>query len=116
MDKKRAIFNFSLALAMLFAILFQSIHSVEHLVEQLSTAHCEHQPTESKTQITHQHHDLDHCPICDFTFSSFVASELYGINFSNSIVDVAYFSYAFEIPFFYPGSLNSDRGPPTSNC
>ncbi|MBC7846804.1 MAG: hypothetical protein H7Y10_09955 [Flavobacterium sp.] len=113
MKKKFVIFNSFLALAILFAMLFQSVHSYEHLAKQLSEKKCHHQFT-SKQEITHQHHNFDHCFVCNFTISNFVSSgnsnfEFIKINFSS---EYSFFK-SREITQFFKGSLFALRAPPS---
>ncbi|HEY6143854.1 MAG TPA: hypothetical protein VIV55_10620 [Flavobacterium sp.] len=112
MKKRFLILNSFLTLAVLFAMLFQSVHSFEHFEEELSQAKCHHKST-SKQQITHQHHNFDHCFVCDFKMSSFVASAFHSFEFQNTIIPSGYtFFESREITEFFKGSLFALRGPP----
>ncbi|MEO8233864.1 MAG: hypothetical protein ABI549_00490 [Flavobacterium sp.] len=112
MKKKFIIINSLLAIVVLFSILFQSIHSYEHLVKQISEKHCHHKLT-SGSQITHQHHNLDHCFVCDFTLGAFVNSSISYFQFIKRPVSTGYsFIYSKEITNFFKGSLFALRAPP----
>ena len=112
MKKRFVILNSILALAVLFAMLFQSVHSFEHLAQQLSEKECHHKYT-SKQEITHQHHNFDHCLVCDFKMSHFVASDFLHFEFKNTIVTSGYtFFKSREITEFFKGSLFALRAPP----
>jgi hypothetical protein len=112
MKKKFVILNSILALAVLFAMLFQSVHSFEHLAQQLSEKECHHEST-SKHQITHQHHNLDHCFVCDFKMSHFVASDFLHFEFKNTGINSGYtFFKSRTITEFFKGSLFALRAPP----
>ena len=112
MKKRFVILNSFLALTVLFAMLFQSIHSYEHLVQQLSEKKCHHEYT-SKHQITHQHHSFDHCYVCDFKMSQFVGEEIFTFKSQNTIIHSGYtFFKSREITEFFKGSLFVLRGPP----
>ncbi len=113
MKKKFVILNSLLAIVVLFSILFQSVHSYEHLVKQISEKQCHHKPT-SSSQITHQHHSFDHCFVCDFTLGNFISSHISHFQYSKSTVSIEYsFVYIKEITHFFRGSLFALRAPPT---
>jgi len=114
MKKKQVIINLFLMMAVLFAMLFQSFHSYEHLAKQLSQKQCQHKYDLSKTEFTHHHNNFDHCFVCEFTFVNFISPER-----------ISYYSYPNhgKIPYFYAvqdaiisfsGSLFALRGPPVS--
>ncbi|MEN9488453.1 MAG: hypothetical protein RL494_718 [Bacteroidota bacterium] len=112
MKKKFVIINSLLAIVVLFSILFQSLHSYEHLVKQISEKHCHHKPT-SGAQITHQHHNFDHCFVCDFTLGSFISASISSYQCIKSPISTGYsFAYAKEITNFFKGSLFALRAPP----
>jgi hypothetical protein len=111
MKKKIAILNFVLSAAVLFAMLFQSFHSYEHLAKQLSEKHCAHEH-HSKAEITHQHHGAEHCFVCEFNFSSFVAPEIFSFESYSSHKEIPYFHASVETPASFSGSTYSLRGPP----
>ena len=114
MNKKIDIFSFSLLGVLLFAITFQSVHSFEHLVKQLTTKHCQHKYDHSKTVVSHSHQDFDHCFVCEYSLNSFTFTDF--ITFENSFSLVhdttGLFGYGEKFVFF-SGSLLKSRGPPT---
>lgn len=113
MKKRFVIVNYFLVIAVLFAMLFQYVHSYEHLAKQLSEKQCHHKYT-SSNEITHQHHGYEHCFICNFTLSSFVASDFSHFEFKNSILPSGYtFFKSREITPFFIGSLFALRAPPS---
>ncbi|MBP6550435.1 MAG: hypothetical protein KA208_04345 [Flavobacterium sp.] len=113
MKKKFVIVNFFLAVAVLFAMLFQSVHSFEHLEQQLSEKKCHHSHT-SKHEITHQHHDFEHCFVCNFTIGSFIASDIHHFEFQKISIPSGYsFFKSSEITQFFKGSLFALRAPPS---
>ena len=79
-----AIINLVLSITVLFSILCKSVHSYEHIFEQLSQKKCNHQQL-SGTQITHDHHGFDHCFVCEFTFSNFTSSGFFTFDFIKSV-------------------------------
>lgn len=112
MKKKFVIVNVIAALAVLLAMLFQSFHSFEHLELQLKQKSCQHHFT-SKHQITHQHHNIDHCLLCDLQISSYIASEIAAFELRPGNFCPEYcFSASNEIVDFFKGSLFLHRGPP----
>ena len=54
MKKKFLLLNFSLVIAVLFSMLFQSLDSYSHFEKQKTELKCHHKST-SKHEITHQH-------------------------------------------------------------
>ena len=114
MKKRQVIINFSLTIAVLFSILFQSFHSYEHLSKQLSEKVCHHKYNHHKTEINHQHKGFDHCFLCEFTLSSFIATDISVFEYKSvlfSSVNFLYFSN--ENIQFFKGSLFSLRAPPS---
>ena len=113
MKKKFVIINSLLVIVVLFSILFQSVHSYEHLVKQISEKQCHHKPT-SGQQITHQHHNFDHCFVCDFTLGGFVTSNISYFQFIKNQISSGYsIFYSREIVNFFKGSLFALRAPPS---
>jgi hypothetical protein len=112
MKKKFVIVNSLLAVAVLFSILFQFVHSYEHMAKQLSEKECHHKSTSSH-EITHQHHEFEHCFVCNFTVSSFVASDIHYFEFQKPTFSSGYsFFKSKEITQFFKGSLFALRAPP----
>lgn len=112
MKKKLILINYSLLGAILFAVLFQSGHSFEHLVKQLTTDHCHHKYNKDKTEFSHAHNDFDDCFVCEYSFSNYIPTEFYSFEFKNFVTNSKIiFGYkSVEIncnsTFFYL------RGPP----
>lgn len=97
-------------LSVLFAILFQSLHSYEHFLgEELAV----HQLDSKKLDLHQNDHNHEQCFVCEFTFSSFLASEKPSFTFLSEFVNVPY-QFPFSVnPAVYSGSSFSLRGPPT---
>lgn len=113
MKRKLQLLNFVMGLTVLFAILFQSLHSFEHLAKQLSEKQCHHKYHSQKTEINHSHHNFDKCFVCEFAFSSYVSSNKVETNYENKAVVTKYsFAYSKEIFSSFKGSLFSLRAPP----
>lgn len=113
MKRKLQLLNFGMGLIVLFAILFQSVHSFEHLAKQLSEKQCHHKYHSHKTEINHSHHNFDKCFVCEFAFSSYISLSKKEINFSNKEIVTKYsFEYSREIFSCFKGSLFSLRAPP----
>ncbi|HWS60790.1 MAG TPA: hypothetical protein VN182_07660 [Flavobacterium sp.] len=113
MKKKSVILNFLLAFAVLFSMLFQAIHSYEHLSKTLSEKECHHK-YKSSQEITHQHHDYDDCFACNFTISSFISSDIHHFEFQKISIptDHSFFNSKGIVQFF-KGSLFALRAPPS---
>jgi hypothetical protein len=113
MKKKVVILNFVLAFAVLFSMLFQTVHSYEHVSKQLLEKKCSHKSTSSQ-EITHQHHNFDTCFVCNFTIGSFISSDINHFVFKK----INHFSgYTFfksrAITSYFKGSLFALRAPPS---
>lgn len=108
MQKKYVKFNVLMALALLFAIGYQSLHiftdESHHLHDEVTQKHT------SKTHLSLDNHE--DCPVCDFEFAAFLAEDVFVVHlfspqhkfhFSNT-----YESIVKEKEFLY----FSHRGPP----
>ncbi len=112
MKRKQLILNLSLVVAVLFSIVFQSFDSISHLQEKFSQKECHH-TYNSKSEFTHQHHNFDHCYVCQFGFSSFTTPTSFSYAFYAGKWKIPYFFTNTESVFSFSGSLYSHRGPPT---
>jgi hypothetical protein len=111
MLKKFKIFQVIIGLVVLFSVLFQPLHSLEHLSTYFSKANCTHQYS-GETTLTHSHH-WEKCTVCDFTFCNSVIPEF----FSYSLKKQDNFNITFFIFFpkkvsFFSGNPSSLRAPP----
>jgi len=110
--KKLPLINYFLMLTVLFAMLFQSVHSYEHLTKQLSEKKCYHKYNSSK-EITHQHHGFENCFVCNFTLSNFISSNVSHFEFKKTTIPNSIYFFKFrEITQFFRGSLFALRAPP----
>lgn len=108
-------FNLIALFALIFSVAFQSAHGMEHLFEELTTPQCVHQKTDSKHEITHEHHKEENCPVCHFSFSSSLVSDVFQMAFQVPVFEYSdAFSNHEDASFFFSGSLFSHRGPPAS--
>jgi hypothetical protein len=71
---KKLIISLSLAVTVLFSILFQSLHTYGHFVKAFFQTECHHKHNGTTAQITHKHFDT--CKVCHFTFGSYVVKVL----------------------------------------
>ncbi len=103
-----------MALTILFSILFQSIHSYEHIVKQLSEKQCHHDYNDPSGEITHQHHNYDVCYVCHFGLGTYIAPDHFAFQFH---------TFHKEIPYFFALTENVNsfsriayllRGPPAA--
>jgi hypothetical protein len=115
MKKNKFIISLSLAVAVLFSILFQSFHTYTHLEQQLSQKQCHHKYNVTQKEITHQHHNFDHCYVCDFTFGSYISPKEFSYQLYSTYKEIPYFISAEETVLSFSGSLYSLRGPPVNN-
>ena len=114
MKSKFVIINISLMITVLFAMLFQSLHSYEHLIQDLSEQKCHQKHQFIGEQVTHDHHNLEECFACEFTFNNFIFSNLTFFRFLNHTVFFKNtFFYLKESHSFYKGISYSLRGPPS---
>lgn len=97
----------------LFAILFQSLHSYEHILEEESVfTHVD----SSKKDVHTNDHNHEKCFVCEFTFSNFIGTEFTSFQFKQPFKAIAYSFFYNETPSFFSGSQFSLRGPPQSIC
>ena len=112
MKKKFVIINSLMSVVILFAILFQSVHSFEHLTKELTERKCLHKHVSDK-QITHQHQDFDKCFVCEFAFSSYISNKIQSFTFLNDFNFNKIGSYSFKDSVsFFTGISYLLRGPP----
>jgi hypothetical protein len=101
-----------MSIVILFAIVFQSVHSYEHLTKELTEKKCIHKHNSSK-EITHQHKSFDHCFVCDFCFSNFISSDYINYNYQKIVfISESPFSDSKQIINYFKGALFSLRAPP----
>lgn len=100
-------------LSVLFAILFQSLHSYEHFSHgELAVHHLD-----SHDQDLHQNgHNHEKCFVCEFTFNNFIGTAFTAFSFKNSFELIVYNFFYSEKPFLFNGGPSSLRGPPVSIC
>ena len=108
MQKNHVKYNVLMALAVLFAICYQSLHiftdEAHHFHDEVTQEH-----TSKKHLSTDNHND---CPVCDFEFAAFLAEDVFVVHLF-SPQPKFHFSYAYESivkekEFLY----FSHRGPP----
>jgi hypothetical protein len=82
MRKKQLVISISLVMTVLFSILFQSLHTYAHFVKQFAEKECHHKKNNyGEPEITHQHHTVDDCKVCHFTFGSYITPKVITYNF-----------------------------------
>lgn len=103
--------SFLLGLLVLFSILFQSLHSLEHLAKQFSKETCFHKYSDKAT-LTHSHY-WEKCHVCEFAFSNFEEINFAELSFVNNPIycQISFYHTYDKIPY-YSGSSFSLRGPP----
>ena len=111
MKKKVLHIHFTLVIAILFSILFQSFDSYAHFKKEAVESKCVHEST-SKHEITHQHHSAEHCFVCKFTFSAAVNSTFLVLKTQNQPVENPNRFHYYEVFKTFPKNSNLLRGPP----
>ena len=114
MKKYKLHLHFSLVIAILFSILFQSHDSYTHFKKEKAETECRHKSS-SKHQITHQHHALEHCFVCEFAFSSATPFSFFELNTPKRIVKSLRSFYYSDVVKTYTNNSNLLRGPPVLN-
>jgi len=113
MKKKIILINFLMSLMVLSAMLFQTVHSYEHVYKQLTEKPCNHEYNAHQKQITHTHAVENHCPICHFAFSTFIPNSFHALSFQKVTIAIApAFSCKTIASAFFKGSLFALRAPP----
>lgn len=104
-------------LAVLFTILFQSIHTTEHLWEEYlqddTTVVVHHNDQLQYLNFKGKHHQ---CMICAFTLSPMITPDHFYIQTTTLFKAIHYCFKTNESAVFFSGSLFSHRGPPISIC
>ncbi|MFZ4105104.1 hypothetical protein [Flavobacterium sp.] len=114
MINKSSLVSFAFGLLVLFAIVLQSAHSFVHLEKELAQKQCIHNEAKNQSQFTHAHHNLEHCFVCEFAFSTSIKSDSFSFTFKKVVVPVWYsYFYSKEIAQSFRGSLFALRAPPS---
>lgn len=101
-------------IAVLFSILFQSVHSYEHFLDGKTTI-ASQSIDDGTTKVQILDHNHEKCFVCEFTLSNFIATEFLTFDVQVPFKAVAYNFATVEAVEFFSGSLFSHRGPP-ANC
>ncbi len=105
--------NALMGLMILFAIIFQSLHAIEHLAKQFSEEKCHHAYNHHHTEIGHGHDGLEKCFVCEFAFGGYTATPVNALQLQKIAVPTSYhFCYSKEITQRFRGSLFALRAPP----
>ncbi|NRT13469.1 hypothetical protein [Flavobacterium sp. 14A] len=112
MIKKQLFLPTFLAMTVLFAMLFQSLHTYEHLIKQLAQTECHHKYNPSHTEITHQHHNYDSCKVCHFSFGNYIAPVSFTYKVTRDYAVILYPGLKRLALISFTGCLYSHRGPP----
>jgi hypothetical protein len=114
LKKNKIAIHFSIVIAILFSILFQSHDSYTHFIKEKAETACHHK-SKSKHQITHQHHSLEHCFVCEFAFSSATPFSFFELNTPKRIVKTPRRFYYSDVVKTHTNNSNLLRGPPVFN-
>ncbi|RZJ49669.1 MAG: hypothetical protein EOO19_04920 [Chryseobacterium sp.] len=113
MKKKFLIINLFLSFTVLFAMLFQTLHSYEHIYSQVTEKHCDHKYTPHQKQITHSHAADHNCHVCHFSFSTFIPNSFQSLSFHKISTETSVVTfYNSTASTFFKGSLFALRAPP----
>jgi len=114
MKKKFTIFNFLMSVMVLSSMLFQMIHSYEHVHQQITEKKCEHKYSAHQKQFTHSHSVENDCSVCHFSFTSFISNCFNTISYQKVISLQHTLSFYNSITSsFFKGSLFALRAPPS---
>lgn len=113
MKSKAASNGFALGLLVLFAILAQSFHSLQHnsdlFAQQRIYTHSDHQD-----DLHGQTHAADPCSVCEFTFSAGTVNTFISLELPTAVPYTTKFVLFDATPVhFFVGSLFRYRGPPS---
>lgn len=95
----------------LFTMLIQSIHSFGHLHQLFNEKECHHKYT-GQTEISHQHHPLDHCFICEFTFGTFLSPKYFRLQLGPDFTPTLQQFGKSDVVIALFNNQNFLRGPP----
>jgi len=98
-------------IAILFSILFQSFDSYAHFEKEKAETVCHHKSS-SKHQITHQHHSLEHCFVCEFAFSSAAPFSAFEFKIPKTVFKTLSRFYYSDVVKTHTNNSNLLRGPP----
>ena len=114
MKKRNVVLSLFLGWIVVAALLLQSMHAIHHIDESFKEKKCQHIQAKNTAEITHSHANLDHCFVCEFTFSTAVKSSFFSFEFKKPVVATFYsFFYSREITNYFKGSLFALRAPPS---
>lgn len=103
-----------MSVTVLFAMLFQTIHSYEHIYKQLTEKHCNHHSVDGQKQITHSHSVDTNCHVCHFAFSTFIPNTFQALSFHKAAIETSYVFYYTKVASnLFKGSLFALRAPPS---
>lgn len=93
--------------AVLFTMLFQSVHIYRHWIADASATEkkCQHE-----TNL--HHHAYDDCGVCDFSFWYYVKPAVFHYLFYFPLAAVPYLLKDVQVVTSFSGSLFALRGPP----
>jgi len=114
LKKNKILIHFSIVIAILFSILFQSYDSYTHIKKEKAETACHHKG-KSKHQITHQHHSLEHCFVCEFAFSSAAPFTVFDFKTTKIVFKTQHHFYYSDVVKSYTNNSNLLRGPPVFN-
>jgi hypothetical protein len=113
MKKRNTFLSLFFGTIVLVALLLQSIHAIHHIDESFKEKKCLHIYAKNKTEITHSHHNFEHCFACEFTFSNSITADFFSFQYKKPTFSTSYlYFHSKEITQFFKGSLFALRAPP----
>lgn len=102
-----------MSIIVLSAMLFQTVHSYEHVFKELSEKPCEHHTSANQKEITHGHDVDTKCHICHFAFSTYIPNTFEAVIFQKIQSEgKSIFAFTQTSSVFFKGSLFALRAPP----
>ncbi len=112
MKNKFVFINFLMSVVLLFSIVFQSLHSFEHLSKFLTEKKCVHKKS-LPTDLTHKHKSLENCFVCNYTFSHVTYNDGFIFIFETFDYQTSLsLSFYKQNLYFFNGNPLALRGPP----
>lgn len=112
MKKKFAMLNFILMLAVIFAVSYQSLHTIfQHKHDFSLSCHVEEN---NKNNFDKTISEKEDCTVCEFKFTTFLKTEIFTYKLYSPFKESEYSFSIKEALTFFCGSLFSHRGPPSN--
>ncbi|SFD45121.1 hypothetical protein [Flavobacterium phragmitis] len=102
-----------MSIVVLSAMLFQTMHSYEHVFKQFAEKPCEHHTNANQKEITHSHDVDSKCHVCHFAFSIYIPNTFEAVIVQKIQIETkAVLAFTQAVSAFFKGSLFALRAPP----